>query len=92
MSKYIRPTQLLVVVLSGMSLFFVIYHKSLIIAMLGYDLNRNVSDSLIFTEFDRLSNSLLFSPARFCCADQIKLISSQRNDLNQEPNSGATLD
>ena len=60
-------------------------------AWLGYDLDLNVSDSLIFTEIARQPNSLLFLPTRVYCTDKIKLVSVQRNGLMQEPNSGFAL-
>ena len=65
-----------------MSLYLQRSNKNLI-ALLGYDLDWNVSDSLIFTEIDKLPNSLLFLPARICCADKIKLISAQRKTQMQ---------
>ena len=48
--------------------------------LLGYDLDRNVSDSLVFAEVARLPNIPLFLPARIYCADEIKLISAQRKN------------
>ena len=46
---------------------------------------------MIFTKIARLSNSLLFLPSRICCADKIKLISVQQNNLMQYPNSRIAL-
>ena len=76
--------KVLVDLLLGMSLYCTLYpcNKSLI-SSLGYDLNRSVIDSSIFTEIARLPNSLLFLPAHICCADKIKLICAQQNDSMQ---------
>ena len=60
-SKYNRPAQVRAVLLSGMNLYLVANKKSFI-ATLGYDLDRNVYNSLIFTEIARQPNSLIFLP------------------------------
>ena len=52
-------------------------------ARLGYDLDWNVSESLIFNDIVRLPNSLHFLPARICLADKTKQVSAQRNDSMQ---------
>ena len=65
-----------------MSLYLVAQKKNLI-GRLGYDLDRKVSDSLIFTEIAKLSNHILIFPDRIFCAEKSKLISAQQNDLMQ---------
>ena len=59
---------------------------------LGYDLDWNVSNSLILTEIARQPNSLLFLLAWICYADTIKLIGAQRNNSMHYPKSVVALD
>ena len=68
-----------------MGLYFVACSSKSLIAILGYDLDWNVSDSLIFTEIARLPNSTLFLLAQICSADKINWLerskSTQRSRL-----------